>query len=164
MLNSEKKNSTGKEKKKEPFRSFFLKIVVIGFTGGVLWSLIGYFAYVLNFTKIGPNRALMLFAFDNWKNGVAGHFAGAAFIGIISILTAFLYYVLFKKVRSIWGGIVFGVALWAVVFCWLGPAFLKIDPLGRLGTNTIVTSICLYVLFGVFVGYSISYEYGERQS
>lgn len=150
------------ENNKNPAQSFFSIITVTGFVGGVLWSFIDYLAYILNFTTIGPNHILKIFGFNDRNFHQASHFIGIFLCGIISIILSFLYYILLKNVRSIWGGIFFGIALWTTVCYWFGPSLLHVDPIHKFGTNTFVTSLCLFILFGVFVGYSISYEQGER--
>jgi hypothetical protein len=60
-----------------------------------------------------------------------------------------------------WVGIVFGAALWGLVFFILNPMFPNLQTVFELPRNTIVTTACLYILYGVFVGYSISFDYNE---
>ncbi len=46
-------------------------------------------------------------------------------------------------------------------FYLLQPVFPNIPPLTDLNMYTIVSTICLYILYGTFVGYSISYDYND---
>ena len=49
-------------------------------------------------------------------------------------------------------------------FFVLNPLFPSLNPISELKRNTIISMVCLYLLFGVFVGYSISYEYNEQNA
>lgn len=142
--------------------SFNSTIAIIGFFGGLIWSLVGYFAFYLNFTRVGPALVLMPWAFGDWKNGWLGHIVGIVFISILSIAAAFLYRLIFVKINKLWPGILFGFLVWLVIFGLLNPMFPGLKPLSALDANTIITTCCLYIVWGVFIGYSISYEYHER--
>lgn len=143
--------------------SFVAKTVVIGFIGGLLWSSIGYLAYFFHFTKINPNIVLQLLPKGSWQKNWQGITITILLIGIISIGVALIYYGLLRKVKSMWGGIIFGVVLFFIVIILLNPLFPAIGPMKKLSMNTIVTTLCLYILYGVFIGYSISYEEHEFQ-
>lgn len=144
--------------------SFNATVASIGFFGGLIWSLVGYFAFFFNFIRVGPALVLMPWALGDWKNGYIGHLVGIAVISILSIPIAFLYRFILAKYNSIWPGLIFGFILWLVVFYLLNPIFPGLKPLNNLDLNTIVTGICLYILYGVFIGYSISYEYNEMKN
>ncbi|SFP22978.1 YqhR family membrane protein [Salibacterium halotolerans] len=135
------------------------KVAGIGIFGGVLWSLIGYAAYLLNFTEMGPAMAVQPWALPQWKETYLGHFAGIAVIALLSVFTAFLYRILFQKWESIWLSAAYGLVLWVVVFYFLHPLFPDKDPITSMDLTDLVTTICLYVMYGVFIGYSVSYEY-----
>ncbi|WP_044896372.1 YqhR family membrane protein [Aeribacillus alveayuensis] len=167
LQNVEKAREEGKENQKleqnqkEPPMSIFAKVMLIGFIGGVFWSFIGYIAYIFHFTKISPNLILTPFAVGDWKYDTIGNVIGILLNGLMSILVALLYYVTLKKFLSLWSGILFGVVLWVFVFYVLTPIFPNLDSFTKLDVNTNVTSICMFILFGVFVGYSISFEHNE---
>jgi uncharacterized membrane protein YagU involved in acid resistance len=82
-------------------------------------------------------------------------------IGVISIAAALLYYALLRKIRGMWPGILYGAALWVVIFYLFNPLFPNVQPVADLNMNTVITTLCLYILYGVFVGYSISFETQE---
>ena len=69
-----------------------------------------------------------------------------------------------KQVRGMWAGIVYGAVLWAVVFYLFNPMFPDVQTVAELKRETIVTTLCIYLLYGLFVGYSISFEYNELNS
>ncbi|UCZ54593.1 YqhR family membrane protein [Bacillus shivajii] len=156
------KNTQKEQQKQEASVSFHATVALIGVFGGLFWSLIGYVAFYLNFSRVGPALALMPWALGDWKNGWLGHLVGIAVISLLSIGVAFLYRLVFAKVNHWWPGLIFGFLLWVVVFGLLNPLFPGLKPLTALDLNTIVTNLCLYIVYGIFIGYSISYEYHER--
>ncbi len=142
--------------------SFSKMVVITGFFGGILWSAIGYFAYYLNFIKVEPNIILEPFTVGTWRESWIGIVISIFAYGIISIVVAFLYYAILKKFKTVWVGAVYGIVLFLIVFIILNPIFPSMKPFFKLDVNTIITSVCLYLVYGVFIGYSISYEQQER--
>lgn len=43
-------------------------------------------------------------------------------------------------------------------------ALSNLKTIGELPANTIISSLCIYILYGVFIGYSISFEAAELQT
>ncbi|MCH1626611.1 YqhR family membrane protein [Ferdinandcohnia quinoae] len=150
----------GRQSRESP-SSFLGKVVTIGLVGGIFWSLLSYVSYILNFTEISPNLVLQPWLIGEWKNRVLGQFIGILVIGIISIGVALMYYALLKRFQSIWIGMIYGIVLWAIVFYVLNPIFPDLKTVGQLDMNTLITTICFYILYGVFIGYSISFEANE---
>ncbi|PMC39582.1 hypothetical protein CJ195_06600 [Bacillus sp. UMB0899] len=147
-------------KKEEPM-SVMGKSIVTGFAGGVFWSAIAYLAYILNFTEISPNLILQPFTLGDWKDGVLGNIISIIIIGLISVGAALVYYAILKRFDGMWLGILYGGALWGLVFFILNPIFPNVETVFELSRATIVTTLCLYILYGVFIGYSISFDYKE---
>jgi len=164
MVDAEKKNPELEQNKKDGEMSLMAKVVVIGLFGGIFWSLLSYLTYIFNFTELSPNLILKPWILGDWKNRVLGQFIGIFMIGIISIGVALLYYALLKKFQSIWVGAAFGIALWLIVFYVFNPIFPDIKTVGELERNTVITTICFYILYGVFIGYSISFEENEMRA
>src|SRR5690606_33186290 len=115
-------------------------------------------AYVFNFTEIRPNVILEPWTIGAWKEGWLGTTISILLIGVISIVAALIYYAALRKFPNILVGAGYGIVLFLLVFFVLNPIFPGISPFHELERNTIITSVCFYILFGVFVGYSISYE------
>ncbi len=137
------------------------KTAVTGLFGGIFWSLLGYIAYLLNFTSLSPSLVLAPWAVGDWKNGQLGNIIGIAAIGLLSILAAFIYYALLKNITTMWGGFLFGAGLFLLVFFILNPLFPGLKSIAEFDRNTLFTTSALYLLYGVFIGYSISYEHNE---
>lgn len=140
-----------------------VKVLIIGLFGGLFWSLLAYLAYLFHFTELSPNMVLTPWAVGDWKHHTLGNFIGIIFIGLLSILVAFLYYVIFRKSQEIWTGIIYGAVLFVLVFYLLNPIFPGLESVREFKKETIVTTICLYILFGAFIGYSISFELAEAK-
>ncbi|MEH7476165.1 YqhR family membrane protein, partial [Bacillus altitudinis] len=85
-------------------------------------------------------------------------------LGILSIGAAFIYYGLLKRIKGFWMGLIYGAILWLLVFYVFNPIFPDVKQVQDLQQSTIVTTFCLYILYGMFVGYSISFEYNELTS
>lgn len=144
--------------------SFLSMVVITGLFGGILWSAIGYLAYILNFTEIHPNVVLEPWALGDWKKGWLGTVISILLIGGVSIIAALVYYATLRKFKSSFVGICYGLLLFLLVFFILNQIFPGMAPIGELNRNTIVTSLCIYILFGTFIGYSISYEQEEIEN
>ncbi|MDA3131123.1 YqhR family membrane protein [Aliibacillus thermotolerans] len=143
--------------------SYHQRVASIGFFGGFIWSMVGYALFYLNFTSVGPALALDPWALPDWKKTYIGHLVGIIFLSILSIGVAFLYRYTLQKLSSIWPGVIFGVVLWGIVFYFFHPIFPSLKPVTELDADTIITTLSLYILYGVFIGYSISFEYEEME-
>ncbi|MGM7721218.1 YqhR family membrane protein [Metabacillus sp. Hm71] len=157
----EEDNPRFEQNKREKPVSQIGKVISTGFIGGVFWSLLAYLASILNYTEIKPSLILQPIALGDWKNGTLGEFISIVLIGVISIGVALVYYAVLKRFTSMWIGIAYGAALWGLVFFILNPMFPDLKRIFELPRGTIVTTVCLYILYGLFVGYSISFDYNE---
>lgn len=158
MGNSEKLE----QNRQEESHSLLARSLLTGFIGGLIWSLIGIFMYYFHFTDVGPTSFMLRSWLDaKWTSEWLGDVISIVLIGVLSILVALIYYGLLKKMRSMWIGALFGIVLWAIVFILLQPIFSNIPPIKEFDKNTIVSTLCLFILYGTFIGYSISYDYRD---
>ncbi|MFP7695520.1 YqhR family membrane protein, partial [Bacillus subtilis] len=121
-------------------------------------------AYLFHFSEISPNMILQPFVLGEWKKHGLGTVISIILIGVISIGAAFLYFLLLKRLKTMWPGILYGLVLWLLVFFVFNPIFPDVRTVTELTSDTIITTICIYLLYGLFVGYSISFEYNELNS
>jgi hypothetical protein len=156
---TEAENSSGISK--EPSMHFISLVIWTGLFGGIFWSCIGFIAYYFHMTEIRPNVILEPWALGSWKTSWLGTIISICGIGFFSLMAAFGYYLLLRRFKSFYIGIGFGIMVFGAVFIILNPIFPSIKPFMQLRLNTIITSVCLYMLWGVFVGYTISYEESE---
>lgn len=143
--------------------SFLAIVFWTGLFGGIFWGIVGYIAYLFNFTEIRPNVILEPWALGYWKNGWLGTVISLILMGVFSVIAAFIYYGALKKRKGIWFGLGYGLVLFLLVFVVLNPLFPGMNPLFDLSRDTIITSICIYIVYGVFIGYSINYEYQNNK-
>jgi hypothetical protein len=139
--------------------SFVTVVFWTGLFGGLFWGTIGFIAYYFNFTEIRPNIILGPWALGDWKNEWLGTVISIILLGILSVGAAFVYSIALKKFNGIWLGLGYGIALFLIVYLVLNPIFSEMKPFLDLSRNTVITSICLYLVYGLFIGYSINYEY-----
>ncbi|MFD2446024.1 YqhR family membrane protein [Bacillus sp. CGMCC 1.16607] len=155
------KDQKHEQEQREKTMSLMGLTIVTGLFGGIFWSSIAYLAYVFHFTDIRPNVILEPWTIGDWKGSWLGTVISIILIGIFSIGASLIYYFTLRKLTRLFVGIAYGIVLFLLVFFVLNPIFPGISPFSELDKNTIVTSICIYILFGAFVGYSISYEESE---
>ncbi|GGA68182.1 hypothetical protein GCM10008025_10150 [Ornithinibacillus halotolerans] len=155
-------NQKLEQNKPEDSSTFLGRSLLTGFVGGILASLIGWFMYYFNFMEVSAKSFILRsWTTAGWTDSWLGDLLTIILIGIISIGVALIYYGVFKKASSLWGGIVYGLILWAIVFFVLQPIFANIPNLSEMELKTIVSTICLYILYGTFIGYSISFDYHD---
>lgn len=130
-----------------------------GLVGGLLWALFGYLAYTFKFTEIPPYVILEPLALGSLKHQWSGTIMTFILYGVFSLIAAFFYYAVLKGFSSIWIGLGYGFVLFLLIFLVLNPLMPGMKSFVNLQRDTIITSICIYILYGMFIGYSISYEY-----
>lgn len=147
---------------KEPL-SYGATVTAIGLFAGVFWGgIFQLFAY-FNFTEIGPTFVIRTWIKADFVKGWMGVILSLVCLSLISLLLACFYSVVFRKINSYWLGAGYGLVIWAFIFLLLRPLFPGMKTVMELSFNTIITTVCLFLLYGLFVGYSISFEYHERQ-
>lgn len=150
--------------KKEKPSAIIWKTVSTGFFGGILWSLVGVFFAFFNFTVVSPGSfVISSWLHGEWTDGWLAEMIAVLVLGVLSILIALLYLLVFKKLQGILPGLLFGLGLWGIVFGLILPLCPNMKPLLELDSDTIVTTLCLYLLYGVFIGFTISYDHLDRQ-
>ncbi|RYM06027.1 hypothetical protein EWH99_04015 [Sporolactobacillus sp. THM7-7] len=142
----------------------FGRAAVIGLFGGLFWGLMGLICHLLHFSSVGPSLIFSPFRLGAWKHQIGGQFLAIAAIALISVPLALVYQLLLSAFKSIWVGIAFGLLLWCIVFLALQPFIPKLSPVNHLGVNTLTTTLCLFALYGLFIGYSIAFEMEEASN
>jgi uncharacterized membrane protein YagU involved in acid resistance len=136
----------------------------VGFFAGVIWGGLKTSEYFLKFTAIPLGFLIEPFykhAFlATWKGMVLG---GGAFI-LFSMAAAVIYYAVLRKAKGPYYGIGYGVLWWLLLYLLLGPLSGMVPPLAEMDLNSNITDGCLFILWGLFIGYSITFEYTNEQS
>lgn len=151
-------------KKKQPLAKSLGRTAITGLFGGFFWASIGLVCYLLNFSKIGPALLFDPFPYWSWRSRLSGQMLAVAGISVLSVFVAMLYLVAFSRIKSMWFSIGFGLCLWGGVFFLCRPFLNHLPHLKNLDLNTLITSLCLFALYGLFIGYSISFDFEEQNS
>ncbi|USK58771.1 YqhR family membrane protein [Peribacillus asahii] len=134
---------------------------IIGLVGGMLASFLGIIAHFFHFMEFSPNFILTSWSNQDWVKAWQGSLVTILLFGIISIIIAFIYYALFKKMKNMIAYILFGILWWVILLFVFGPIFNDLPSVAKMSSDSIVTSICIFALYGAFIGYSISFDYQE---
>ncbi|WP_110927463.1 YqhR family membrane protein [Bacillus massiliglaciei] len=138
-----------------------LHSAVTGFTGGALACIAALLAKYFNLMEFTPLFLLTSWSDLNWIDRWQGKAAVILLSGILSVLLALFYYLLMKRIKSMFGGLFFGIICWLLVMYALNPMFSDLPAVQEMSKNSIITSICIFLLYGVFTGFSISFDYHE---
>ncbi|MBP3039769.1 hypothetical protein J9303_09755 [Bacillaceae bacterium Marseille-Q3522] len=141
--------------------SFSAMVTLTGFIAGIIWGAVAVLASIFSFTEISPTVILDPWTVGEWKKGWLGILLSLFILGLLSIGVAFLYFFLLRRFKSMWVGVCYGIVLFCIVFLVICPLLFQTPSLTELSRDTIYTLLCLSVLYGVFIGFSISYEQTE---
>jgi len=154
-----------KDKKQDTASNYSLgRALIIGAVGGFLWSLFLAVSYFFNLTEVAPKTFLLKpWIQAGWSDRLVGHIVAIIIASILSLFPAVIYFGLFRKVNSIWMGVGYGILLWGITFFLMQPLLPYTRPMTDLSLETWVTTVCIFILYGLFTGYSISYDYHETK-
>lgn len=139
-----------------------MRSLLTGFFGGLLWSGMSVGMYYFNFIEISPKAYLLrTWTKASWTDGWIGDIVSILLVGLLSIVVALIYFALLKKIYSIWMGVVFGFSLWLIFYYGLHPLFPHIQSVTNLSSNTVISTLCVFILYGTFLGYSIAFDYND---
>lgn len=160
-------------KKKQPYRTEYdgsadtnpvAVCLEVGFFAGLIWGAVRWLLYMIHFTRVLPGFLADPFFRQSFLKTGWGHLVGLGFFIVFSIIAAFLYKLLLGRVAGPWGGLCYGFFWWLVMFVSVGPALGMFKPFNRIGYDTIFTEGSLYLVWGLFIGYTIAYEYNDEAS
>jgi len=149
-----------KTKQRNNNMNVLYRSLLTGFIGGILASSFAVFMYYFNFAEVAPKTYVIRpFFKSNWTSNWIGDLLSILIVGILSVLVALLYFILFKKIYAMWLSGLYGLVLWLFIFIVLQPLFENVQKVYEMNSDTIISTICLFLLYGIFIGYSISYDY-----
>ncbi|WP_151734330.1 YqhR family membrane protein [Paenibacillus tengchongensis] len=152
-----KRNKQGK-KQTNPW--FFA--MELGFFAGAIWGLIRWLLYWLRFTKVPPGFLGEPFFRHDFLVTAPGHLAGYLLFIAFSMIAAMIYVLLFRKLRGPWPGMLYGILWWSALFLGGARTFLMMPPF-RLPWNTVTTEFCIFLLWGMFIGYTAAIEFTDER-
>lgn len=136
-------------------------VAIIGFFAGIMASFTGIVVSYFNLLEFSSTFILTSWTNVKWASGWQGMILTVFLFGIISIVISYLYYFTLKKFNRMSVFILYGLIWWAILLFLMNPMFKELPAFSKLSTQSIITSLCMFILYGVFVGYSISYDYDE---
>lgn len=135
----------------------------IGFFAGLIWGGIRVFFYYFQFTKLLPGFLLEPFYPHSFLESSQGQYLGWIYFILFSMVASLIYTALLSKLRGAWIGIAYGCLWWFLLLAVIGP-WLEMSPaINQLDLNSILSELCVFVLWGVFIGYSISFEFTDER-
>ncbi|MDX8046011.1 YqhR family membrane protein [Gracilibacillus sp. S3-1-1] len=144
--------------------SLIPKAISAGFFGALIWATIAAVAGYFHFTEVTPKSFILRpWLQTAWSDGWLGEIVSIFVLCCLSIGLALLYYLFLRKIPGMLPGILTGIVLWFMFFWLLSPIFPNIAPFWELSSDTVVTTICIFILYGVFIGYSISFSYEQHK-
>lgn len=161
MVRRVKKKNAAKNKKKS-FGKSIGRAAVIGLFGGAFWASIALICQLINFSTVGPSLLFAPFFPRRVNQRILTQIIAIALICLISVVIALLFQLTLSRFKTIWTGIGYGALLWAAVFIGLQHWLPGLPLFFRLGWNTLTTTSCLFILYGLFIGYSIAFDLDEK--
>lgn len=135
----------------------------IGFFAGLFWSLMRMIFYYCNFTAEPAAFLIKWWLRDDQLTTAWGQILGAVSFIVFSILAALLYMLLFRTLEGPWPGLWYGIGWWGILF-GLGPILHFTSFRNGGGFGPAATDLCLFLVWGLFIGYSIAFEFTDEST
>lgn len=136
----------------------------IGLFAGLIWGCVRWMFYNMKFTIELPSFLMEPFFKHDFLVTYWGVLIGLAGFILFSVIASMLYMVMLGKLRGPWPGIFYGIVWWALMFLAVGPLLGMTGKVNAVGWNTIFSELCIFTLWGVFIGYSIAFEFTDEAS
>lgn len=137
--------------------------IITGFFAGLIWGAVKIVFYYLGFTKVLPAFLVEPFFLRGFMHSWSGHLVGWLFFTLLSIFASLLYTAFLRKANGPWPGILYGLAWWAILYLFVGPITGMMKWIYQLDINSILTDACLFTLWGIFIGYTITVEFTDER-
>lgn len=144
--NTNPKRATSSTKRK------IVEALSIGIWGAVIWSVFGYICYWLNLAKVSPAHISKVIIKESMMFQWQGLLISILLLICLSIIFSLIYVFIFSHIFTPWIGIIFGCIIWYAMLGWR-----------KLDINTIASTISLFILYGAFIGYSLSIEFSSLE-
>ncbi|PKR78971.1 hypothetical protein CEY16_04240 [Halalkalibacillus sediminis] len=153
-------NKNGQEKKS----SILKKSLFAGVIAGLLFGSLSTLGYYLSFSEVSHASFIVRSYFtEPWTQDFIAELVSLGVVAIISLLPAVIYYFTMRNLHGIFPGVFMGALLWVLFFVLLPPFFSAVPSIQNMNSDTIATTFCQFILYGTFIGFTITYEsHGER--
>ncbi|MCS7461661.1 YqhR family membrane protein [Paenibacillus doosanensis] len=133
--------------------------VYIGLFAGLIWGAVKMLEHYLHFTSLPPGFLVEPFFKRSFLLSFQGYLLGWLIFILFSIFASLVYTLLLAKANGPWAGVAYGAIWWMLIFLLIGPVTGMMNWIAYLDWNTIITDFCLFIVWGLFIGYSISLEF-----
>ena len=134
----------------------------LGFFAGIIWGGARWLMYVLHFTKVIPGFLAEPFFKHDFLVTPAGYLLGYLSFIAFSVIVSLFYVLIFRKLKGPWPGMIYGILWWSAVFLAGSWQFLMQPPF-KLPWNSVISEFCLFLLWGLFIGYTAAIEYTDER-
>ncbi|GGH25261.1 YqhR family membrane protein [Paenibacillus segetis] len=135
----------------------------IGFFAGLIWGGIKGLFYYMRFTTVLPGYLLEPFFKQKFLNSGPGYYVGWLGFIVFSIIVTLIYTLCLRKLKGPIPGLLYGIFWWIIIFLLIGPLTHMTIPFKELSVNTAISEFCLYLLWGLFIGYTAAVEYNDER-
>lgn len=135
----------------------------IGIYAGLIWGGLRYIQHYFQLTSVSPAFLLKPFLRSRILGTWYGSLSGWLTFVALSVVAALIYAAMLRKRKGPWWGIGYGVVWWMALYLLIGPAAGMMRRIGVLEWNSAITDFCLFAVWGLFIGYSISYEFTDER-
>lgn len=163
QITKEKGKKKENKKQEKNNTNLFLFSLNIGFFAGLIWGAVKAFFYYMSFTTILPGYLVEPFFKHSYLQSMPGYYTGWGFFTLFSILATMIYVFIFRKLKGPLPGIIYGVVWWGIIFLLAGPMTGMTPPVKQLSINTLVVEFCLYLMWGLFIGYTAAVEFTDER-
>jgi len=138
--------------------------IQLGFFAGLIWGMVRWLLYMFHFTKVIPGFMAEPFFRHSFLLTGWGHLSGIGCFIVFSIAATFLYKLVLGRIRGPWAGLGYGALWWAILFAAAGPMMKVTPPLKKLGMDSMISELSVFLLWGLFIGYTIAFEFLDEAS
>ncbi|CAI6055111.1 YqhR family membrane protein [Cohnella sp. JJ-181] len=156
-MDEDTKKASGQDTGKTKHPALFS--LINGFFAGAIWGLIRWLSIAMNFTKVPQAFLADPFVKRGRLDTIMWHSVGLALFIAMSIVAAYVYWLILGRLKGPWPGLFFGLAWWLSLFLWIGPVTGAVAPYREVGLGSMCTECALFVLWGLFIGYTYAFEY-----
>lgn len=137
--------------------------VYIGLWAGIIWGAVRIMEHYFKFTSLPPGFLVEAFYKRSFLLSWRGYLFGWFTFILFSVLASLLYSAMFAKVSGPWAGVGYGAVWWMLIFLLIGPTTGMMNWIAYMDGNTIITELCLFLVWGLFIGYSIALEFTDER-
>lgn len=137
--------------------------IYIGFFSGLFWSCVRMISYYCNFTTEPVSFLIRGWLREEQIVTGFGQTLGSLSFILFSIAASIIYMWFFRNLQGAWPGLWYGLGWWGILF-GIGPIIGFTNIQTGVGFTLALTDLCLFVLWGLFIGYSIAFEFTDEAS